>query len=84
MRRRGNPNWGRPLPLVTASATEFERVVKQLRLTPQSYGDSVELKRWCQRNKNRCYIPERLLQEWGIEVELGYGNDAAPHKRLGG
>jgi len=78
MSRRGNPNWGHPLPPVTASATEFERLVKQLRLTPQSYGDSVELKRWCQRNKNRCYIPERLLQEWGIEVEFSYGTDPAP------
>jgi hypothetical protein len=76
MSRRGNPNWGRPLPPVAAYPTEFERLVKQLRLTPQNYADSVELRRWCQRNKNRCYIPERLLQEWGIEVELSYGNDA--------
>jgi hypothetical protein len=57
-----------------ASPTEFERLVKQLRLTPQNYAQSVELKRWCQRNKNRCYIPELLLEEWGIEVELSYGN----------
>jgi len=73
MRRRGNPNWGQPMQPVMASPTEFEQLVKQLRLTPQNYANSVELKRWCQRNKNRCYIPERLLEEWGIEVEVSYG-----------
>jgi len=73
MRRRGNPNWGRPVPSVLAFPTEFERLVKRLRLTPKNYSDSIELKTWCQRNKNRCYIPEVLLEEWGIEVELSYG-----------
>jgi len=77
MRRRGNPNWGRPVPPVQAFPTEFEQIVKRLRLTPKNYCDSVELKRWCQRNKNRCYIPEVLLEEWGIEVELSYGHPAA-------
>jgi len=61
------------MPADMGSLTEFERLVKQLRLTPENYANSVELKRWCQRNKNRCYIPERLLGEWGIEVELRYG-----------
>ncbi len=27
------------------------------------------LRNWCERNKNRCYIPEWLLEEWGIAVE---------------
>jgi len=26
----------------------------------------VALRNWCERNKNRCYIPEWLLEEWGI------------------
>ncbi len=76
MRRRGNPNWGRPMQFGIAVPTEFEQLIKRLRLTPPAYGDSVELKRWCERNKNRCYIPEQLLEKWGIEVEVGYGHDA--------
>jgi hypothetical protein len=38
-------------------------------LTKAEYSASVELKRCCERNRNRCYIPEWLLQVWGIEVE---------------
>ena len=75
--RRGNPNWGRPLPALPASPTEFDILVKRLRLIPEMYVASRELRRWCQLNRNRCYIPEWLLEEWGINVEIGYGNDAA-------
>ena len=77
MRRRGNPNWGRPVALPPAVATEFETTVRRLRLIPAMYISSRELKRWCERNRNRCYIPEWLLEEWGFTVELGYGHDAA-------
>ena len=78
-RRRGNPNWGKPMPPVSADipATEFERVVKHLRLTPDMYVTSRQLRVWCLRNSNRCYIPEWLLKEWGSEVQITYGLDAA-------
>jgi len=33
-RKRGNPNWGRPIPSGPAVATEFELRVSQLQLTP--------------------------------------------------
>jgi hypothetical protein len=75
--RRGNPNWGRPLLPVLASPTEFEITVGRLRLMPEMYAASRQLKRWCQSNRNRCYIPEWLLEEWGMDVEIGYGHDAA-------
>jgi hypothetical protein len=75
--RRGNPNWGRPIPPPPALATEFEVIVKRLCLIPEKYGTSPELKNWCERNRNRCYIPEWLLKEWGIIVEIHYGHDAA-------
>jgi hypothetical protein len=29
---------------------------------------SVELRRWCERNKNFHYIPEWLLKAWNIQV----------------
>ena len=68
-RRRGNPNWGRPLPPAPAVATEFEVQVRHLGLTKKTCTRSVALRNWCERNKNRCYIPEWLLEEWEIAVE---------------
>lgn len=70
-RRRGDPNWGsggQPLQLGHAAATEFEVLVRQLRLTKQTCADSAELREWCERNRNRCYVPEWLLDVWGIPV----------------
>ena len=74
-RRRGNPNWGKPefIGPIVPTVTEFEQVVKRLRLTPQTYTCSPELRRWCKSNRNRCYIPEWLLQEWDLEIELSFG-----------
>jgi hypothetical protein len=75
--RRGNPNWGRAMPFALALPTEFELTAKRLRLTPQMYASSRELKRWCESNRNRCYVPEWLLKEWNLQVELYYGPEAA-------
>src|SRR5205823_11941273 len=36
---------------------------------PDRYVLSDELRSWCQRNRNRCYIPEWLLDKWGIPVD---------------
>src|SRR5437870_13741376 len=68
-RRRGNPNWGRPPLPLPAVATEFEMQVRQLRLTIQNCASSTELRRWCEHNRNRCYVPEWLLEEWEIAVD---------------
>jgi hypothetical protein len=54
-----------PLPVL---ATEFEMQVKHLRLTADTYVFSSELRRWYEQNRNRFYIPEWLLDEWGIIV----------------
>ena len=75
-RKRGNPIWGRPIPLAPALPTEFEMRVRQLQLTEQIYTSSVELRTWCERNRNRLYIPEWLLKEWGITVDLGFSGAA--------
>ena len=72
-RKRGNPNWGRLIPLARALPTEFEVRVRQLQLTAGTYTSSPELRAWCERNRNRCYVPEWLLEEWGITVDLNYG-----------
>ena len=74
LRRRGNPNWGKPMPFAPRSLTEFEVEVKRLRLTKGMYSSSNELHRWCQKNRNRIYIPEWLLEDWDIVVELNFGS----------
>ena len=69
--KRGNPNWLKPWPaqLGPPVATEFEMRVRQLNLTSQTLVTSTELRTWCERNRNRCYIPEWLLKTWGIPVD---------------
>ena len=68
-RGRGNPNWGKPLGPLPVLLTEFEVQVARLQLTRVQYVTSNELKRWCERNRNRCYVPEWLLNEWRLTVE---------------
>ncbi|HXM19951.1 MAG TPA: hypothetical protein VN948_01635 [Terriglobales bacterium] len=68
-RRRGNPNWGKPMEPAPAVPTAFEEQVQRLGLTEHTCVTSEELRQWCQRNKDRCYIPESLLKWWGISVD---------------
>jgi hypothetical protein len=49
--------------------TAFEEQVQQLGLNDQTCSTSATLQRWCERNKNHCYIPEWLLKEWGMTVD---------------
>jgi hypothetical protein len=49
--------------------TAFEEQVEKLGLNEQTCVASEELRRWCERNKDRCYIPEWLLKQWGIPVD---------------
>ena len=69
-RRRGNPNWasGR-LPQIPRLPTAFEEQVQKLGLTEQRCATSKELKQWCERNKDHCYIPEWLLKAWQMQVD---------------
>ena len=67
-RKRSNPIWGHPSKPGPFMATEFELQVSQLRLTPETYVSSRELRDWCARNRDRVYIPEWLLKEWDIKV----------------
>ena len=76
MAKRGNPNWGNPLLPIRALLTEFEIEVARLGLKRPEYVASMPLKRWCYRNRNRVYIPEWLLTEWGMKVETDYGRAA--------
>jgi hypothetical protein len=75
-RKRGNPNWGCALPPAPALATEFELTVRHLQLTPEMYTLSIELRTWCEHNRNRYYVPEWILEEWSITVDPTF-SDAA-------
>ena len=76
-KRRGNPNWGRVMPPAPILATEFEERVQRLGLsTRNEYVLSTALKHWCSDNRNRVYVPEWLLNAWGIKVNLDYGSVA--------
>lgn len=68
-RGRGNPNWGKPITALPVILTQFEMQVERLGLSSAQYVASPQLKRWCEHNRNRCYVPEWLLKAWGIEVE---------------
>ena len=63
---------GRPLALGRVLLTEFEIHARELGLTRETYAASVQLRIWCERNRNRLYIPEWLLDEWGISVNPGW------------
>ena len=80
-RRRGNPNWGRPAQPAPVLATEFEKQVQQLGLTKQTCAASTQLRNWCKRNRNRCYIPEGLLGAWGIQVEPTVSGEVLPRRK---
>lgn len=71
VRRRGNPNWGKPeMPgPVVVSPTLFEVTAEEFRLTPDQYVHSARLQEWARSNKNSKYVPEALLEAWGFEVD---------------
>jgi len=75
-RRRGNPNWGKPQQCPPALPTEFDMQVKRLGLAKAEYVGSFELRRWCERNRNRVYIPEWLLEAWHMQVEAIFSHVA--------
>jgi len=77
-RKRGNPNWGRPIEPLLALPTGFEMRVRQLQLTAEMYTSSVELRTWCEQNRNRVYIPEWLFEEWGITVDAALSGVIQP------
>ena len=77
-RKRGNPHWGKAwVPFTPALPTEFELQVRQLHLTKRTYTSSRELYVWCNKNKNRVYVPEWLLKEWRMTVEISFSYPAA-------
>ena len=76
MRCRGNPNWGKSDVSVPFLLTEFEKQVEKLRLSPDEYQDSTQLRDWCLRNATSHYVPESLLKAWGVNIRESGGHPA--------
>jgi hypothetical protein len=45
-------------------------MVKQLKLSEKEYRNSIPLKEWAQKHKDSKYVPQELLEAWGIVVNL--------------
>ena len=68
--------------MVPHLVTEFEIQVRQLRLHKHDYAASLQLRDWCLQNKDRCYVPEWLLDTWQMTVEVGYNAVRWPHRKV--
>ena len=68
-RRRGNAAWSSGIPApIPPTVSEFERIVARLRLEPDEYVGSQELREWAEANKDARFVPERLLKAWGLSL----------------
>ncbi len=45
----------------------FERMARELGLSPGEYEGSAQLKDWARRNMAEKYVPTFLLRSWGLE-----------------
>jgi hypothetical protein len=61
MRKRGNPNWGRPMLPSPNVPTEFEMRAQRLRLTKETYLGSDKLRTWCDRTETAAIFPSGFL-----------------------
>lgn len=70
LRNKGNPNWGKGCGDIPSTPTSFEEMVGQLNLKEHQYRSSIPLKEWAKKHKDSKYIPQDLLDAWGIEAKL--------------
>jgi hypothetical protein len=70
MARQGGSS-SSPTPEATHfSESSFERVVLSLKLSPEQYLASPELRAWVLQNKDHKYVPPDLLKAFGFQVNL--------------
>lgn len=69
-KKRGNPNWGKPdiYSAADVGPSSFEQIVQKLRLSPDQYLGSVQLKEWVRKNKDQKYVPSDLLEAWDFDT----------------
>ena len=70
--QRGTPNSNRSRATSSPpfSESSFERVVDSLKLSPEQYQSSSELREWVLQNKDHKYVPPELLKAFGFQVNL--------------
>jgi hypothetical protein len=70
--QRGTPNSQRSGAASSPPLSEssFERVVDSLKLSPEQYQSSSELREWVLQNKDHKYVPPELLMAFGFQVNL--------------
>jgi hypothetical protein len=69
-RQRENSTTSRATDTPAVSGSSFERVVESLKLSPEQYHRSSELREWVLRNKDDKYVPPELLKAFGFQVNL--------------
>jgi len=52
------------------TTTSFEEMVRELNPSEGEYRSSIPLKEWAQKHKDSKYVPQELLEAWGIEAKL--------------
>ncbi len=67
---RGTSNSARATKARPSSESSFERVVDSLKLSPEQYQSSAELREWVLQNKDHKYVPPDLLKAFGFQVNL--------------
>jgi hypothetical protein len=71
MPRTVNRNFTKPGAIgpIVFSPSSFERIVRSLKISPEEYRSSPELKEWVRRNKDHRYVPTDLLKVFGFQVD---------------
>jgi hypothetical protein len=67
---KGNPNWGKSCGDIPNAPTSFEEMVRRLKLSEKEYLNSIPLKEWAKKHKDSKYVPQDLLEAWGIEANV--------------
>jgi len=68
-RKRGNPI-GASHSARSRTPDGIRTAARHLHLTKRMYSSSLELQPGVKQNRNRLYVPEWLLEEWGITVNI--------------
>jgi len=69
-----NRNWGKAMSLEDKygahNISEFDKIVAKLQLTPDQYEHSQSLRNWIERHHKQHYVPEYLLLQLNIRIEV--------------
>jgi hypothetical protein len=70
LRIKRKSNWDNPIGAIPVTPTSFEEMVRRLKLSEKEYRSSIPLREWAQEHKDSKYVPQHLLDAWGIEAKV--------------